>query len=55
MTYILKIINKETDHDFKMEIEDLRALKEILASFDETKIDVDLHYVEDAKVLKKEK
>lgn len=41
--YELKITNKETERDIEMEIEDLKALKEILANFDETKIDFELH------------
>ena len=48
--YELKIKNKETSHDFEMELEDLKALKEILKSFDETKIDFELHRKE--KVLR---
>ena len=50
--YELKIKNKETDHDFEMEIADLKALKEILESFDETKIDFELHRKEKEKVIK---
>lgn len=53
--YNLKITNNETERDIEMEIADLKALKEILASFDETKIDFELHRVKDGKVLKKEK
>ena len=41
--YELKITNKETKRDIEMEIADLKALKEILASFDETKVDFELH------------
>lgn len=41
--YELKIKNDETGRFIEMEIEDLKALKEILASFDETKIDFELH------------
>jgi hypothetical protein len=48
--YELKIKNKETDHDFDMEIADLKALREILASFDETKIDFELHRQKKEKV-----
>ena len=50
--YELKITNKETERDIEMEIEDLKALKEILASFDETKIDFELHRKEKEKVIK---
>jgi len=50
--YELKITNKETERDIEMEIEDLKALKEILESFDETKIDFELHRKEKEKVLK---
>ena len=49
--YDLKIKNKETDRDIEMEIEDLKALKQILESFDETKIDFELHNKEQ-KVLR---
>lgn len=45
MPYEVKIKNNETERDIEMEIEDLKALKEILESFDETKIDVELHTV----------
>ena len=48
--YDLKIINKETGRDIEMEIADLKVLKEILESFDETKIDFELHRKE--KVIK---
>lgn len=48
--YELKITNKETERDIEMEIEDLKALKEILESFDETKIDFELHRKE--KIIK---
>ena len=48
--YELKIKNKENDHNIEMEIEDLKALKQILESFDETKIDFELHNKE--KVIK---
>lgn len=41
--YELKITNKETERDIEMEIEDLKALKEILKEFDETKVDFELH------------
>ena len=41
--YELKITNKETERDIEMEIEDLKALKEILEEFDETKVDFELH------------
>ena len=50
--YELKITTKETERDIEMEIEDLKALKEILASFDETKIDFELHRKEKEKVIK---
>jgi hypothetical protein len=50
--YELKIKNKETEHEFEMEIADLKALKEILASFDETKIDFELHRTQKEKILK---
>ena len=50
--YELKIKNKETEHEFDMEIADLKALKEILASFDETKIDFELHKKQKEKVIK---
>lgn len=50
--YELKITNKETERDIEMEIEDLKALKEILASFDETKIDFELHRKQKEKVIK---
>lgn len=49
--YKLKIKNKETDHNFEMEIEDLEYLKELLKEFDETKIDFELHNKEQ-KVLR---
>lgn len=48
--YELKITNKETEHEFDMEIADLKALREILKEFDETKIDFELHKKE--KVIK---
>lgn len=48
--YELKITNKETERDIEMEIADLKALKEILKSFDETKVDFELHKKE--KVIK---
>lgn len=51
MGYDLKIKDKETEQDFETEIEDLKALREILESFDETKIDFELHNKEQ-KVLK---
>lgn len=50
--YELKITNKETKRDIEMEIADLKALKEILESFDETKIDFELHRKEKEKVIK---
>jgi hypothetical protein len=50
--YELKITNKETKRDIEMEIADLKALKEILASFDETKIDFELHRKEKEKIIK---
>lgn len=50
--YELKITNKETERDIEMEIEDLKALREILKSFDETKIDFELHRKEKEKVIK---
>lgn len=53
--YELKIKNNETERTIEMNIEDLKALKEILESFDETKIDFELHRVKEGKVLKKEK
>lgn len=48
--YELKITNKETERDIEMEIEDLKALREILESFDETKIDFELHRQKKEKV-----
>lgn len=48
--YELSINNTETGRTIEMEIADLKALKEILASFDETKIDFELHKKE--KVIK---
>ena len=50
--YELKITNKETERDIEMEIEDLKALKEILKDFDETKVDFELHRKTKEKVLK---
>ena len=50
--YELKITNKETKRDIEMEIADLKALKEILSSFDETKIDFELHKQKKEKVLR---
>lgn len=50
MGYDLKIKDKKTEQDFETEIEDLKALKQILESFDETKIDFELHKKE--KVIK---
>lgn len=50
--YEVVIKNKETEHEFDMEIADLKALKEILESFDETKIDFELHKKEKEKVIK---
>ena len=39
MPYDVTITNKETGRDIEMTIEDLKAIKEILEQFDETKID----------------
>lgn len=50
--YELKITNKETERDIEMEIADLKALKEILKEFDETKVDFELHRKEKEKVIK---
>ena len=41
--YELILNNTETGRTIEMEIADLKALKEILESFDETKIDFELH------------
>lgn len=49
--YELKIKNEETGRDIEMEIADLKALREILKEFDETKVDIELHKKEQ-KVLK---
>ena len=53
--YEVEITNNETGENIEIEIKQLEFLKEVLKQFDETKIDVDLHYVDNAKVLKKEK
>ena len=50
--YELKITNKETERDIEMEIADLKALKEILEEFDETKVDFELHRKRKEKVIK---
>lgn len=50
--YELKINNTETGRSIEMEIADLKALREILASFDETKVDFELHRKEKEKVIK---
>lgn len=50
--YDLKITNKETGRNIEMEIADLKALKEILKEFDETKIDFELHRKEKEKAIK---
>lgn len=41
--YELDIKNTETGRTIEMEIADLKALKEILKEFDETKVDFELH------------
>ena len=48
--YELTIKNEETGRNIEMEIADLKALKEILKEFDETKVDFELHRKE--KVIK---
>ena len=48
--YELLVTNIETDRSIEMEIADLKALKEILKDFDETKVDFELHKKE--KVIK---
>lgn len=50
--YELKITNKETERDIEMEIADLKALKEILKEFDETKVDFELHRKQKEKTIK---
>ena len=50
--YELIIKNEKTGRDIEMEIADLKALKEILESFDETKIDFELHRKQKEKVIK---
>ena len=50
--YELTIKNEETGRTIEMEIEDLKALKEILKEFDETKVDFELHRKQKEKVLK---
>lgn len=50
--YDLNITNTETGRTIEMEIADLKALKEILESFDETKIDFELHRKIKENVLK---
>lgn len=41
--YELTIKNEETGRTIEMEIADLKALREILKEFDETKVDFELH------------
>lgn len=50
--YELTIKNEETGRNIEMEIADLKALKEILKEFDETKIDFELHRKQREKVIK---
>lgn len=52
MPYLITLHNKETGKDIEMTIEELKALKEILETFDETKIDFEMHEI---KSLRKEK
>lgn len=50
--YEVDITNNETGRIIEMEIADLKALREILESFDETKIDFELHRKAKEKVIK---
>ena len=50
--YEVDITNSETGRTIEMEIADLKALREILESFDETKIDFELHRKQKEKVIK---
>lgn len=50
--YELTIKNEETGRNIEMEIADLKALKEILKEFDETKVDFELHRKQKEKTIK---
>lgn len=51
--YELTIKNEVTGRTIEMEIADLKALKEILKEFDETKVDFELHRKQKEKVIKR--
>lgn len=46
MPYLVTLHNKETERDIEMTIQELKYLKELLEKFDETKIDIDMSYIE---------
>lgn len=46
MPYLITLHNKETERDIEMTIQELKYLKELLEKFDETKLDIDMHYIE---------
>lgn len=50
--YEASITNKETGRTIEMEIADLKALREILKEFDETKVDFELHRKQKEKAIK---